>query len=121
MGPRREYISPTPVRPRDRTSSLLTDSVKQMVIDKSSLSKVVQGRSIKQSMKIDVIDEEQTVSVTASESSSKGSNHSQNPLLDIMGAVCMGYIPLYLIKCTIEYFSQRQKVCGFSDGGHYDP
>ena len=91
MGPRREYIPPTPVRPRDRTSSpMLTDSVKQMVIDKSSLSKVVQGRSIKQSMKIDVIDEEQTVSVTESESSSKGSNHGQNPLLDFMGAACMG-------------------------------
>ena len=90
-GPRPDYISLTPVRPRRRTvSPIPTVNVKQMVKGKSSLSKVVQGSSIKQSMKIDVIDEEQTVSVTESESSSKGSNHGQNPLLDFMGAACMG-------------------------------
>jgi len=90
-GPRSDYIPPTPVRPRRRSvSPILTDNVKQMVKGKSSHSKVVHGSSIKQSMKIDVIDEEQTVSVTESESSSKGSNHSQNPLLDFMGAACMG-------------------------------
>jgi len=71
----------------------LTGGVKHMPRGKSSRSKVAQGSSIKQSMKIDVIDEERTtmtdqISASESDTSSKGSNHSQHPLLNFMGAAC---------------------------------
>jgi hypothetical protein len=126
MGPRPDYIPPTPVRPRRMTESpILNGGVKHVARGKSSLSKVAQGSSIKQSMKIDVIDEEQTtmtdqVSVTESESSSKGSsNHSQNPLLDFMGAACMGsawftnFFPCAIVTindrddCVVEKLSRE--------------
>lgn len=62
---------------------------------KSSRSKAAMERSIAPIMKIHVIDEERTtmtddVSVSESDTSSKGSNHSQHRLLEFMEAACMG-------------------------------
>ncbi|KAL3785007.1 hypothetical protein ACHAW5_000329 [Stephanodiscus triporus] len=81
-----------PLKPGTASPMPLTSGVKHTPRGKPFHPKRTrQGSSLKQMMILDDIDETtppDNISVSASEASTKGSNHSQPPILDFVGAAC---------------------------------